>query len=242
MDYPHPLVKLRADGSIDLGDAYAAGIGEWDKVAITWGYQDFPARTNERAARETILRRARERGITFLADQDARPSGSAHPQAHLWDNGVDAGEELRRVMQVRSAALARFGESAIRQGMPLATIEEALVPLYLHHRYQVEAAVKLVAGQSYSYAMRGDGQEPPRPVPPAAQLRALEAVLATLEPGILAMPASVLAVLPPRPLGYGPHRELFARETGLVFDAISPAAAAAETGCARTILSTIASA
>ncbi len=228
MDYPHPLVRLGANGRIDLSDAYATGIGEWDKVAITWGYQDFPPGTDERVALQNLLTRARERGFTFLTDQDARPTGSAHPQAHLWDNGVNAAEELVRVMAVRQAALQQFGETAIRTGMPMATLEEVLVPLYLHHRYQVEATVKLVAGQWYTYAMRGDGQEPLRAVAADAQEGALAALLGTLRPSVLAMPRPLLALIPPRPSGYGRHRELFDRTTGPVFDAITPAAGAAD--------------
>jgi len=227
MDYPHPLVAVGADGHIDTRRAYAVGVGAWDSVAITYGYQDFPDGTDETQALAAILATARDRGITFLTDQDARPAGSAHPQAHLWDNGADAAAELERVMHVRRAALQRFGESAIRRGAPLATLEEALVPLYLFHRYQVEAAVKLVGGQSYSYALRGDGQEALAPVPAAAQRRALLAVFTTLEPGELALPRDLLARIPPRPFTYGPHRELFERWTGLTFDAVSPAAAAA---------------
>ncbi|HEX8691918.1 MAG TPA: zinc-dependent metalloprotease [Longimicrobium sp.] len=228
MDYPHPVVKLTADGRVDLADAYREGIGEWDKVAITWGYQDFPAGTDQRTALERVLAQARSRGITFLTDQDARPVGGAHPEAHLWDNGADAGAELRRVMAVRRAALARFGERAVRAGRPLATMEEALVPLYLHHRYQAEAAVKLLGGQWYSYALRGDAQEPLRPVPAEVQRRVLEDLLATLAPAELALPGSVLEKLPPRPFTYDRHRELFDRYTGLVFDAVSPAATAAD--------------
>src|SRR5690606_19601451 len=122
-----------------------------------YGYADFQEGADEDAALERILDEARDRGLVFLSDQDARPAGSAHPQAHLWDNGFDAALELTRMMEVRRAALERFGERAIRSGAPLATIEEALVPLYLHHRYQVEAAAKVLAGKSYSYALRGDG-------------------------------------------------------------------------------------
>ena len=33
-----------------LVGAYATGIGEWDKVSITWGYRDHPRGTDERAA------------------------------------------------------------------------------------------------------------------------------------------------------------------------------------------------
>ncbi|MGE3615317.1 MAG: zinc-dependent metalloprotease [Gemmatimonadales bacterium] len=228
MDYPHPIVTLAADGSVDLSDAYAVGIGEWDKEAVRYGYTDFPSGTDEAAALGRVINAARARGLTFLTDQDGRPAGSAHPNVHLWDNGTSAAAELDRMMRVRRAALDRFGEQTIPGGAPMATLEEVLVPLYLHHRYQVEAAVKVVGGQYYDYAMRGDGVEPLRAVPPAEQLAALEASLRTLSPAELALPRSVLAKIPPRPTGVRPHRELFDRNTGLVFDAISPAAAAAD--------------
>lgn len=227
MDYPHPRVEL--DGSrVDVLNAYERGIGEWDKTAITWGYQDFPEGTDEAAALDGILSRARARGVTFLSDQDARPQGSAHPQAHLWDNGTDAAQELDRMMEVRRVALDRLGENAIRMGRPLATIEEALVPLYLHHRFQTAAAVKVVGGLSYTYALRGDGQTPLTPVSGAQQRRALQSVLATLNPAELVLPEDLLRVIPPRPFGYGLHPELFRRYTGVVFDAVAPAAAAAD--------------
>jgi len=222
------VARLRADGTVDLSEAYAEGIGAWDKVSVTWGYQDFPPGTDESGALEAILARGRAAGLTYLTDQDARPTGSAHPTTHLWDNGTDAGAELLRMLQVRRAVLDRFGEAAVRRGMPLATLEEALVPLYLHHRYQVEAAVKVIGGQTYAYALRGDGQVPVQPVPAAAQLAALDAVLRTLEPATLAMPRTVLGLLPPRPAGIDRTRELFDRQTGVVFDAISPAAGAAD--------------
>ncbi len=228
MDYPHPLVKLAADGSIDVSDAYDTGIGEWDKVAIRYGYTDFPDGVDEDSARAAILRQARERGITFLTDQDARPLGSVHPQVHLWDNGVSAAAELDRMLKVRRAALRRFGDAAIRRGMPVATLEEALVPLYLHHRYQVEAASKVVGGEYYTYAMRGDGQPPMRRVPAAEQREALDALLRTLSPEVLALPRRIVDLLPPRPYLYPAHRELFGRYTGLAFDAVAPAAVAAD--------------
>ncbi len=227
MDYPHPRTRLLADGSIDLSDAYGAGIGAWDEVAIAWGYSDFPPGTDEPTQLARILSEARARGLDFLDDRDARPYGSAHPRASLWDNGGDAAAELDRVLDVRRAALARFGENAIRRGRPLATIEEALVPLYLHHRYQTVAAAKAIGGVDYGYALRGDGREPQRPVPAAAQERALAAVLRTLRPDELAIPTAILARIPPRPAGYDATRELFARHTGVVFDPLAPAEAAA---------------
>ena len=227
MDYPHPYIKLTG-GRIDLADAYPEGIGAWDKEAIKFGYQDFPPGTDEKAALAGLIGAARARGLTFLTDQDARPAGSAHPQTHLWDNGANIAAELDRMMKVRRVALDQFGERAIPRGAPMATLEEVLVPLYLHHRYQVEAAAKVVGGQWYDYALRGDGVEPVRSVAPADQLAALTAVLATLKTSELALPRAILAKIPPRPVTFAPHRELFDRATGLVFDAISPAAAAAD--------------
>ncbi len=227
MDYPHPLALLRPDGSIDLSTAYTEGIGAWDELAIAYGYSQFAPGTDEPAALAAILTAARARGLTFLTDQDARPLGSSHPLAHLWDNGANAVDELERMLALRVAALARFGENAIRPGRPLATLEETLVPLYLMHRYALEAAAKSIAGVEYTYALRGDGQRPLAPVPADEQRRALTAVLATLEPTRLTLPETLLALLPPRPAGFERHRELFESTTAGTFDALAPARAAA---------------
>lgn len=229
MDYPHPLIALARGGGIDVSRAYATGIGAWDKVSIRYGYAQTAPGRDETAELSGIIGEARARGLVFLTDQDARPAGGAHPQAHLWDNGTDATAELTRLMAVRREVLRRFSERAIRTGMPIATMEEALVPMYLLHRYQAEAATKIVGGAWYSYALRGDGQQPLRPVAAVDQRRALAAVLATVSPDALALPAAVLERLPPRPSGFDPTRELFARYTGPTFDAVSPAVAAADT-------------
>jgi Met-zincin/Domain of unknown function (DUF5117) len=162
MDYPHPLLKLAPDGALDTSDAYATGIGEWDKVAITFGYSDFAPGTDEHAALNKVIDTARARGLTYLTDQDARPAGSAHPQVHLWDNGTNAADELDRVLSIRAKALDNFGENAIQQGTPLAQLSDTLVPVYFYHRYQTTAAIKVIGGQTYSYAVRGDGQVRPR--------------------------------------------------------------------------------
>jgi hypothetical protein len=228
MDYPPPYVKLGADGVPDVSAAYATGIGEWDKVSIAWGYQDFAPGTNEQAALNKILLDAYGRGLRYLTDQDARPAGSSSSVAHLWDSGANAVDELNRLMQVRGAALKRFGENNIREGAPLATLEDALVPLYLAHRYQVEAASKLVGGMDYTFALRGDGQTPTQIVAPAEQRRALAAVLATLKPEVLALPEPLLKMIPPRPPDYERGREHFKIRTSPAFDALAPAEAAAQ--------------
>jgi hypothetical protein len=224
MDYPQPLTRLRSDGTIDLSDAYAVGVGEWDKVAVTWGYQDFPPGTEQAKALEVILEAALERDLASLGGQDI----SLNPRADQWANGRDPAAELLRMMKVRRVALERFGERATRIGRPVALIEEALVPLFLHHRYQVEAAASTLGGLSYLYAIRGDGREPFRSVPAAEQRAALDALTKTLAASELVVPESIRRSLPPRPSGYSRHRELFPTATGLAFDPLAPAAVAAE--------------
>ena len=228
MDYPPPYVKLGADGAPDLSDAYATGIGAWDKISITWGYRDFPPGTDEHAALNKILTDAFASGLRYLTDQDARPPGSSSSVAHLWDSGANPVDELNRLMQVRAAALSRFGEENIREGQPLATLEDVLVPIYLLHRYQVEAASKLVGGMDYTFALRGDGQVPTQIVAPSEQRRALAAVLATVKPDALALPEPLLKMIPPRPPDYERGREHFKIHTSPAFDALAPAESAAE--------------
>ena len=228
MDYPGPLAKLGLDGVPDLSNAYANGIGEWDKVSIAYGYQDFPAGTDERQALDRTLSEAFARGLMYLTDQDARPPGSASAVAHLWDNGTNAIDELGNVMKVRAAALRRFGENNIREGAPFATIEEVLVPIYMYHRYQVEATAKVIGGQDYTFSLKGKGDRNPQIVPPEEQRRALAAVLETIKPDALAVPESLLRLIPPRPSGYPRTREDFRIRTQPVFDALAPAEAAAD--------------
>jgi Met-zincin/Domain of unknown function (DUF5117) len=228
MDYPPPLVKLRKDGVPDVSDAYATGIGEWDKVSITWGYSDFAPGTDERAALNKILLGAYGRGLRYLTDQDARPAGSSSSVAHLWDSGANAVDELQRVMRVRAAALQRFGENNVREGEPLATIEDRLVPIYMLHRYQAEAASKLVGGLDYTFALRGDGEVATQIVAPVEQRRALAAVLETVKPAALELPEPLLKMIPPRPPMYPRDRELFKMHTTPAFDAVAPAEAASQ--------------
>jgi hypothetical protein len=228
MDYPAPRAKLGPDGVPDLSDAYAKGIGEWDKVAIAYGYQDFAPGTDERAALDRTLSDAFTRGLMYLTDQDARPPSSSSSVAHLWDNGTNAIDELGNVMKVRAAALRRFGENNIRDGAPIATIEDVLVPLYMYHRYQVEAAAKVIGGQDYTFSLKGKGDRNPQIVEAEEQRRALAAVLDTIKPDALAVPESLLRLIPPRPAGYPRTREDFRIRTQPVFDALAPAEAVAD--------------
>jgi hypothetical protein len=227
MDYPHPMITLDADGKPDVTHAYTVGVGAWDKAAIAYGYTQFPTGTDVHAALNTMIDKGIAHGLVYLTDEDARPLGSASPRAHLWDNGADPAAELTRLLAVRRAALARFGPDVIQPGAPMATLEEALVPLYLLHRYQTEAAAKKIGGLEYRYNVRGGPQSGPILMPPAAQEKALKAVLSTLDPETLTLPENILQMIPPRPPGYSRTEEDFSGHTGLTFDAQGAVAAAA---------------
>jgi hypothetical protein len=229
MDYPPPAFTLSADGTVDLSSAYTTEIGTWDKRAILYGYQDFPAGTNEDVALKGILTETLKQGQVFITDEDARPAGGAHPLAHLWDNGANAADELNRLLDIRRKLLDNFSEKAIRQDAPMATIEEPLVPIYLLHRYQVEAASKMLGGIYYTYAIKNDGQPTTRFIPPAEQWKAFNALMRTLSPDALALPEKLIEKIPPRPDGYPRTRELFKSRTGLTFDPMAAAEGAAAT-------------
>jgi len=226
MDYPFPLIKFNTDGSLDLSDAYDVGIGDWDKRAIEYAYQDFPSDVDDVAQRRQILRETIDSGLLYVTDEDSRTPGAAHPQGNLWDNGADAIVELEHLMRVRCYALNNFSERNIRPGRPLATIEEVLVPSYLLHRYQIQAVSKLIGGQYFNYNMRGDGQTLPVMVDAQKQQAAIAALLETIDPATLKLPQSLVDIIPPRPPGFGLSRESFARGTGNSFDPLSPAASA----------------
>jgi Met-zincin/Domain of unknown function (DUF5117) len=228
MDYPHPILKLNNNGEIDLSDAYAIGIGDWDKVSIAFGYQDFPKGTDEKFELNKLLSNAQKQGLLYLTDQDARPSGSSSPIAHLWDNGQNPTENLRNVLSVREVALKSFGEKSIKEGVPMAFLEDALVPIYNLHRYQVEAVAKIVGSLDYRFAVRGDGQIPTLAVSKETQMKALDEVLKCLSPEVLTLPENIIKLIPPRPSGYSSSRELFRKRTGLAFDPLAAAESAAD--------------
>lgn len=228
MDYPPPVVTLNSKNEIDLSTAYTNEIGDWDKLSIQYGYEQFPQETNEIAALDKLLTDASKNGLTFISDRDARDPGGMHPNAHLWDNGKDPVTELNNVMKVRAKALSQFGQNNIRKGTPMAMLEDVFVPIYLFHRYQIEAVSKVVGGLYYSYAIKGDGQMITRAVTKDEQLNALNAITDCIDPKVLEISENVLKLIPPRPAGYDYNRELFNRRTGLSFDPLAAAEAAVD--------------
>ncbi|MFT6055522.1 MAG: hypothetical protein ACI905_002554 [Roseivirga sp.] len=221
MDYPHPQIDLK-NGKIELSNAYDIGIGEWDKIAVTYGYQDFPKGTDEDKALDGIIEGYLKDGLHFITDSDSRSVGGAHPFSHLWDSGKNPVDELNRLMTVRAAALKNFSEKNIAMGTPMTTLEEVFVPMYMLHRYQLEAAVKVMGGAYYNYKLRGDSQPLQRTVPIEEQNAALAAMVNVIKPENLAVPAHILKLIPPRTPGFGRSRETFNVRTGPLFDAVAP--------------------
>lgn len=228
MDYPHPYLVEGTNGKLDLSQAYSVGVGAWDKVAIGYGYREFQQNENDEKKLTGILDQARKEGLTFISDVDARPVSGAHPTAHLWDNGADPVKELERILPLRARALKRFSEQAIPEGTPLCLLEERFVPVYLLHRYQVEAVVKLLGGVQYEYNVRGDKSSTATIVNAEHQLRALKALSSTLNVETLAVPEKVLRLIPPRAQGFPIHRELFPRKSGPTLDPFAVSEGAAD--------------
>ena len=227
MDYPHPTVTLK-NGKIDLSDAYDTGIGEWDKVTVAYSYSEFNKGADERIELNKILEKAQNKGLRFITDSDARAQGGAHALAHLWDNGKSAAEELNNVLAVREKAISNFSVDNIRTNEPYSVLEDVFVPLYFFHRYQIEAATKVIGGLDYNYAVKGGGQLTTKAIDVKTQREALNSILTALEAKTLAIPKDKLDLFPPRAFGYGRNRESFMGKTGVAFDALSTAATASD--------------
>jgi hypothetical protein len=225
MDYPHPQFSIK-NNKIDFSDAYATGIGAWDKVTVAYSYQSFVPNANEREELNKILETAQQKGLRYITDSDARAAGGAHAKAHLWDNGKNATQELEDVLKVRALAIKNFSVDNIRSNEPLTVLEDVFVPLYFFHRYQTEAAIKLIGGMDYNYAVKGDNQLVTKYIDRKEQEAALEAVLQTLQPEVLVIPQDKLTLFPPRAMGYFRGRESFQGKTGVAFDALSAASTA----------------
>lgn len=227
MDYPHPLVEFK-NNQIDFSEAYDTGIAPWDKVTVAYSYTQFNEIDNEKEALNVLLENAYNSGIRFISDYDARATGGAHPLAHLWDNGTDAAKELERVLEVRQRAIVNFSKDNIRSSEPFSVLEDVFVPLYFFHRYQTEAAVKIIGGLDYNYAVKGDNQFTVKPVDAITQKMALNTYLKTVNAGILAIPEDRLTLFPPRAYSYNRDRESFKGKTGVGFDPMSAAVTAAD--------------
>ncbi|MCB0457237.1 MAG: zinc-dependent metalloprotease [Flavobacteriaceae bacterium] len=226
MDYPHPTLQL-VNGQVSLTNAYAIGIGAWDKVTVAYSYGDA-TNGDEKTYLKELLEDAFANGLRYITDSDARASGGAHGKAHLWDNGESASEELENILKIREVAITNFSEDNIRTGEPFSVLEDVFVPLYFLHRYQTEAAVKLVGGMDYDYLVKDYAGVQHKTLPKNEQQKALASVLKTLSVKNLSIPEKQLQLFPPRAFGYNRTRESFKSDMGVAFDALGTAATASD--------------
>ena len=226
MDYPHPLIKITND-EIDLSEAYAVGIGDWDKVSVAYSYSEFNSE-NEKNELNNILDNAYNDGLRFITDSDARAKSGAHANAHLWDNENDVVKGLDNILAVRDKAINDFSKFNIKSYETYSKLEDVFVPLYFLHRYQTEAVVKLIAGLDYNYATRDDNQTLVEDVSFNRQNKALLSLLKTIDVENLAIPKSKLKLFPPRAYNYPRTRESFKSMTGVSFDPFSAVSTASE--------------
>jgi hypothetical protein len=226
MDYPAPRVKVAADGSLDLSDAYGVGIGEWDKFMVRYAYSDFG--DAEEDGLQELLDEADQRGLLYLSDADARPAAAANPLSNLWDNGTDPVTELRHLMNVRRIAMQKLDEEELVKGQALSDLETVLVPVYLYHRYQIDAVAKMLGGFDYDYAVVGSKRKPVTPIPAAKQKEALDTLLESLQPRDLVVSDRLLKLLAPRPYSSASDRERFESRGAMIFDPDAAARVLAE--------------
>ena len=228
MDYPHPTLSIK-DGKVDFTDAYDTKIGNWDKVSIAYSYGEYLE--DEDASLSKLLDEAFKKGARFISDQDARPLGSAHAYAHLWDNGSDVSEELENLLSIRRNSIANFSKDNIKSNQPYSVLEDVFVPLYFLHRYQTEGVIKVIGGLDYTYAIKDDGNTIVKRIPGKLERKALVSVIKTLSVEELAIPKKILDLFPPRAFNYGRTRESFKSKTGVAFDPFG----AVETASAMTL-------
>jgi hypothetical protein len=221
MDYPGPLVTLRPNGTLDVSHAWATGTGAYDTLAIRFAYTQYPNAQAERAGQDALARQAIAGGARFLTDRDA--SAGVIPEVTRWLNGDDAVKELARESAVRDVLISKFNESVIAPGEPMWRINERFVPVYLHHRYAIEAATKAIGGMEYTFALRGDGQTPATILAPAKQRDALRELIAAIQPKELAVPERIVKMIPPSPYGFSGGWGFATTPAGIVYDPLAVA-------------------
>lgn len=226
MDYPAPLIEITDDGEIDLSNAYLQRIGEYDKLSVRYAYEQFPPGANEEAELKSIVQESIDRGLLFMAHNNNNFVGAGHQFASVWDNGDNLVDQLKHEFEVRRIGMENFSPDLIREGEPYSNLEYVLLPLYMHHRFQLNSAAQSIGGANYRNAVRGDGQTPFTIIDGDEQRDALNTVLFTLSVDFLKLPENVLDLLPPAAYRHT-QGESFPGRAGLLFDALGAAEASA---------------
>jgi hypothetical protein len=220
MDYPHPKIDL-IDGAININDAYSKDIGPWDIISVKYAYSDLSNQQDESKELNKILEDAIKDGLYFLSDSDSRPVGSANPYSHLWDNGYMPFEELEKLLEIRKIALNNLDLENINYGESYDRIEDILVPIYMLHRYQIEATAKAIGGLDYLYFVKDNNNQEVKFIDKDLQKKSLKSLLNVLSPENLVLPNHLIKILTPRSFRNPRTRENFISKTGVTFDYIN---------------------
>lgn len=215
MDYLAPNVQLK-DGRLDLSDAYPKDVGSYDRLVIRWGYTP----NADPPALDRIVRDGYARGIYYPLDGD--------PRWAEYDWGKDPVEWLATTSAVRRVILQRFGAAQLKPGEWVHDLQQRFNLAYLYHRFGIQDAQQFVGGQFQANAVAGDGQTPVAWVPADRQRRAMDLLIAAIQPEELDIPDRILDVLVAAPSGTRETPERFASEAGEVFSALSAARALVE--------------
>ena len=180
MDYFAPRVRIRADGTADLSDAYMQGVGSYDRFAIEWGYSENASGSSPQrsAARlDAIVKGSIAKGVVWGNYND--------PRWNSYDDGPDPVTWLAEVLPVRDALLAHYGPQMLRPGEPNSTLASRFPLVYLFHRYALAAAINVIGGAKLPLSLAGDGQAPVIPWSPESEKKAIGLVLQALAPAKL---------------------------------------------------------
>ncbi|HAT36917.1 MAG TPA: peptidase, partial [Gemmatimonadetes bacterium] len=226
MDYPAPYVDIDSNGDIDLSNAYVQRIGKYDELTVDWLYRDFPEDVDKVSALRAIADKGVSDGLIYMGHTNNNFIGAAHQYASVWDNGSNLVDHLKLELRIRNIGLQRFSTDVIRAGEPLSNLEYVLLPLYMHHRFQLRAAIQSLGGADYRYALKGDGQRPFTIINGEEQRDALETVLSTLDVDFLALSDEIISMIPPPAFRHS-EGEVFEGYTEQIFDPLAVAEASA---------------
>ena len=225
LDYPHPMIELGADGVPHLAAPYRIGVSEWDKFLVAHAYGTFPA-DQEQVGLAKLRADIAAKGYAYVSDPDSRAPGDMHEAGALWDVPGDPMDGLAFLLRVRGAALSRFADGALPPDRQLGDAERRLVPIYLLHRYQAEAVIRLIGGGEYRYGLIGDTAPGVRDIDAATQQRALAMTRALLSLDVLSIPDRVQRVLTPPSNEYARGPEFFDTKMAPAFDPLQAASSA----------------
>ncbi|HSF14043.1 MAG TPA: zinc-dependent metalloprotease, partial [Vicinamibacteria bacterium] len=196
MEYPTPRVRVTADGSLDLSEAYHTDVGAYDRFMARYAYTEL-APEEEEAGLEDIIDEMRAEGILYTPSTDPRWS--------WYDDLASPTDYLRETMAARDVMLQYFGPGILRAGEPIGELRDMrLWMTYLHHRWAIEHALDFIGGMYHNRVVKGDDLSaiPPTEIVPAAlQRELLSLIMKAIQPSGLLIPERILRVLTPSPYG-----------------------------------------